>query len=155
MLRRRDVLAGLAASGSMAAARAETPKQLTVLAHPVILSVCKGSQAGDVTADWRKRTGIDINWVTLETDPLHERLFREASLSQTSIDIGFLVNARAVPRVSGLFEPLDPLDAEAAGRGCGRHFPGAAQGYGFRRTHDRHSVPPLDLGHALQSGTVR
>lgn len=107
MLRRRTVLAGLAAASGMATALAQTPKQLTVLAHPVILSVCKGTQGGDVTADWRARTGIDLNWVTLETDPLHERLFREASLSQTSIDIGFLVNARAVPRVGTLFEPLD------------------------------------------------
>lgn len=153
MLRRRDVLAGLAASGSMAAARAETPKQLTVLAHPVILSVCKGSQAGDVTADWRKRTGIDINWVTLETDPLHERLFREASLSQTSIDIGFLVNARAVPRVSGLFEPLDPWMQKQPVEDVDDIFPGLRKAMVFDgRTIGipfRHSTSAMHYNQAL------
>ncbi len=120
----------MAAAGAMRAARAETPKQLTVLAHPVILSVCKGSQAGDVTADWRGKTGIEINWVTLETDPLHERLFREASLSQTSIDLGFLVNARAVPRVGSAVRAAGRMDAKAAGGGYERHLSRAAQGDG-------------------------
>jgi multiple sugar transport system substrate-binding protein len=80
---------------------------VTLLAHPVIRSVAEGVQGGDITAAWRKRTGNSLEWVTLDTNPLHERLFREASLGRTSIDAATLVNARAVPRIINLFEPLD------------------------------------------------
>jgi multiple sugar transport system substrate-binding protein len=103
------MLAGLATAPALKAAHADKVTQLTILAHPVILSVCKGTRGGDITAAWCQRTGITLNWVTLETDPLHERLFREASLSETSIDLAFLVNARAVPRVATLFQPMDAL----------------------------------------------
>jgi multiple sugar transport system substrate-binding protein len=113
LLGRRTMLAGLTApmglGGSLRRVRAAVPKQLTVLAHPVLLAVCKGTAGGDITAAWRQRTGIDINWVTLETSPLHERLFREASLGTTTIDLAFVVNPLAVPRVMALFEPLNPL----------------------------------------------
>lgn len=106
---RRGVLAGLAAAGVVrpSLAPAATPQSLTLLAHPVIQSVATGAQGGDITQAWRTRTGIALNWVTLETNPLHERLFREASLTRTSIDVATLLNARAVPRITGLFEPLD------------------------------------------------
>ncbi|SEF00848.1 multiple sugar transport system substrate-binding protein [Rhizobiales bacterium GAS188] len=106
---RRRVLAGLAAAGAVRPGRAPaaTPQSLTLLAHPVIQSVATGAQAGDITEGWRTRTGIALNWVTLETNPLHERLFREASLTRTSIDFATLLNARAVPRITSLFEPLD------------------------------------------------
>ena len=106
---RRRVLAGAAASlATPRLARADSPSALTLLAHPVLQSVAVSGLAGDITADWRKRTGIGINWVTLETTPLHERLFREAALSRTTIDLAFIVNALAVPRrVTSLFEPLD------------------------------------------------
>ena len=105
---RRGVLAGLAGSAFLPKlAEAANPQSLTLLAHPVIQSVATGSQAGDITEAWRTRTGTALNWVTLETNPLHERLFREASLARTSIDIATLLNARAVPRITGLFEPLD------------------------------------------------
>jgi len=87
-------------------ARAQAP-QLTILAHPVIQTVATGTQGGDITDDWRKRTGAALNWVTLDTGPLHERMFREASLNRTTINVVSLVNARAVPRIAALFEPLD------------------------------------------------
>lgn len=54
-----------------------------------------------------KENGIAIEWVTLDTGPLHERMFREASLGSTSIDLAFMVNTRATPVVANLFEPLD------------------------------------------------
>ena len=103
---RRVVLGGLAANLLALRAQAEGTT-VTLLAHPVIRSVAEGPQGGDITAAWRKRTGNVLEWVTLDTNPLHERLFREASLGHTSIDVATLLNARAVPRITSLFEPLD------------------------------------------------
>ena len=103
---RRAVLAGVGAAALASKARGQA-KSLTLLAHPVIRSVAEAPQGGDITAGWRQRTGMSLEWVTLDTDPLHERLFREASLSRTTIDVATLLNARAVPRITSLFEPLD------------------------------------------------
>ncbi len=103
---RRALLAGAGAAALTTKAHAQT-KSLTLLAHPVIRSVAEASQGGDITAAWRQRTGLSIEWVTLDTDPLHERLFREATLSRTTIDVATLLNAHAVPRITTLFEPLD------------------------------------------------
>lgn len=85
------------------------PQKLIVLSHRVHMTVLTGGKGGDATAEWIKRNGVGIEWVTLDTGPLHERLFREASLGSTSIDMAFLLNTRATPIVSNLLEPLDPL----------------------------------------------
>jgi multiple sugar transport system substrate-binding protein len=110
LISRRAILGGLAGGSLVLASgvRAQS-RSITMLAHPVIRSVAVGTLAGDITERWRERTGLGVDWVTLDTTPLHERLFREASLSQTTIDIATLLNARAVPRTSTLFEPLDEL----------------------------------------------
>ncbi len=124
MLTRRSLMGGIAGAGLAAGAHAQGAKELTILAHPVMLSVSKGSRAGDITEAWRQRTGFNVTWVTLETNALHERLFREASLAATTIDIAFLVNARAVPRIAGLFQPLDPWMAKAPIEQYDDIFPG-------------------------------
>jgi multiple sugar transport system substrate-binding protein len=85
----------------------EKPETLTILSHSVHNTVATGEQGGDITEAWRNETGIDLEWVTLETGPLHERLFRELSLPETSIDIAFLLNTRAVQSVTALLEPLE------------------------------------------------
>ena len=92
------------------------PEKITLLSHRVHMSVLTGAKGGDSTAEWSKRNGIAIEWVTLDSGPLHERLFREASLGATSIDLAFMINTRATPNVANLLEPLeallqaDPLD---------------------------------------------
>jgi len=113
MLNRRGFLqAGGAAPALLASvagwAQAK-PEKLTVLSHRVHMSVLTGAKGGDATAEWIKRNGIGIDWVTLDTGPLHERLFREASLGSTSIDLAFMVNTRATPNVANLLEPLESL----------------------------------------------
>lgn len=95
-------------SGAVARAQPRLEK-LTILSHRVHMSVLTGAKGGDATAEWAKRNGIAIDWVTLDTGPLHERLFREASLSSTSIDLAFLLNSRATPNIANLLEPLDGL----------------------------------------------
>jgi multiple sugar transport system substrate-binding protein len=85
----------------------ETPEKLTILSHRVHQTVATGEQGGDITEAWRNENGIDVEWVTMETGPLHERLFRELALPETSIDIAFLLNTRAVESVTSLLAPLD------------------------------------------------
>ncbi len=128
MLNRRALLQSGAAMSSLvlpAAAWSQSkPEKLTILSHRVHRSVLTGAKGGDATADWSKRTGIAIEWITLDTGPLHERLFREASLSSTSVDLAFLLNTRATPNVSNLLEPLDALMKADALEDPSDMFPG-------------------------------
>ncbi len=108
LLTRRGALAGTAALVAPGAVGAQTaPSVLNLYSHRIHKIVATGGQGGDITAAWSKRTGIRVNWVTFETAPLEERLFREASLSETSVDIGFVLNTQMTDRMARLFEPLD------------------------------------------------
>jgi multiple sugar transport system substrate-binding protein len=107
MISRRSLIAGaLAAPAVIPGVRAQTPQKINVFAHRVHRTVAVGAQGGDITAEWSRRTGIAVEWTTFDTGPLQERLFREASLAETSVDVGFILNTQAVPRTAGLFEPL-------------------------------------------------
>ena len=70
---------------------------LQVFAHRVMKTVSVGS-AGDATEAFTKATGLAVEWTTFDTGPLQERLFREASLGDTAVDVGFILNTQAVPR---------------------------------------------------------
>lgn len=104
---RRTLLAGTAAALAAPALHAQTPNRLNVFAHRVHRTVATGAQGGDITTAFTQRTGTQIEWVTFDTGPLQERLFREASLPETSVDVGFVLNTQATPRAASLFEPLD------------------------------------------------
>jgi len=105
MLTRRAMLATGVALAAPAIARAAEP--LSVFSHKVHQSAAVG-QAGDITAAFTKETGVAVQWTTFaDNGALGDRLLREASLDRTGVDVGFLVNTQIVPRVAGLFEPLD------------------------------------------------
>lgn len=89
------------------AARAQQGGPFNVFTHRVMQTVSTGAQGGDITRDWAARNGVSVQWTTFDTGPLQERLFREASLGETSVDVGFVVNTQVVPRAASLFEPLD------------------------------------------------
>ncbi len=104
----------LLAASALAAARLATPAcaddkpaKITVLAHRVHQLVSTEGPGGDATKAWRERTGIALQWVTLDLNAIRDRLMREASLSHTEIGVGFLLNTAAVPEAMALFEPLD------------------------------------------------
>ena len=61
---------------------------------------------------WRDSNDAEIAWTTFDTDPLQDRLFREASLDRTDFGVGFLVNSRATPNVAPLLQPLDDYRAK-------------------------------------------
>jgi multiple sugar transport system substrate-binding protein len=110
---RRGILlgaTGTAASGVMPppADAADKPAKLTILAHRVHQLVSTEGPGGDATKSWREQNGIALEWVTLDLNAIRDRLMREASLSHTDINVGFLVNTGAIPESLTLFEPLDP-----------------------------------------------
>jgi multiple sugar transport system substrate-binding protein len=113
---RRHLLAGTASVAALSAlpvfAQAKT---LTALGHRVHQTSATTGPGGDATEAWRKQAGANVNWVTFgDVNAIHERLLREVTLAETSIDVGYLLNGRAVPRNLKLFEPLDALMKEAA-----------------------------------------
>ncbi len=113
-IRRALVGGALGAVGTryLPMAHAQDKAALQVFAHRVMKTVSVGS-AGDATAAFTKATGSPVEWTTFDTGPLQERLFREASLAETAVDVGFILNTQAVPRIAGLFEPLAPFMAKS------------------------------------------
>ncbi len=117
MLSRRDfgLTAGAAAlSAAVPGAVGAQARTVTALGHRVHQTSATTGPGGDATEAWRKTSGATVNWVTFgDVNAIHERLLREATLGETTIDVAFLLNGRAVPRNLALFEPLDALMKEA------------------------------------------
>ncbi len=82
-----------------------------MLSHLVHQNVLTKGAAGDVIAPWRQSAGAEIAWTTLDSNPLQDRLFREASLAETGFNVGYLIDNRMTPQIAGLFEPLDSYQA--------------------------------------------
>lgn len=103
----------LAATGLAAVAQEKKPEvTLTILSHKVHENVARGlvqgTTGGDIAGEWAARNNVKLNWVTADIDPLHDRLQRELSLRNTSIDLALIINKYATPRMSRLLEPLGP-----------------------------------------------
>ncbi len=96
-------IAGAAFSRSPARADGTT---LTVLSHEAMKGAASRGPGGDVLAAWRKANNCEISWITLDTQAIGDRLQREASLSQTSIDVAYAQTT--TPQVLSLMEPLEP-----------------------------------------------
>ncbi|HEV7258720.1 MAG TPA: extracellular solute-binding protein [Bosea sp. (in: a-proteobacteria)] len=110
---RRDF--GLFAGGATAAlslpgAALAQARTVTALGHRVHQTSATTGPGGDATEGFRKQADATVNWVTFgDVNAIHERLLREVSLGETTIDVAYLLNGRAVPRNLKLFEPLDAL----------------------------------------------
>jgi multiple sugar transport system substrate-binding protein len=125
---RRTILAGGAAVAFTSPALGQgANRPLQVFAHRVHRSVAAGQQ-GDATAAWTATTNTPVEWTTFDVGPLQERLFRELALPETTVDVGFIVNFQAVPRVAPLFEPLGPYMARDPIEGAADVFPGLMKG---------------------------
>lgn len=106
LTRRQIALAAAASVVAPAVIRAQT-RSLNAFGHRVHQNIMNGP-GGDVTAAWRSAQRTEVNWTTLgDVAAIGERLLREITLSETTIDLAHLVNGRAIPRTLGLFEPLD------------------------------------------------
>lgn len=128
-LARRSLLAGAAAAALAAPAlRAQTQSRINIFSHRVHRTVATGAQGGDIVEAWARENNVAVEWVTFDTGPLQERLFREASLAETTVDIGFILNTQATPRIASLFEPLDGFMRQAPIEDPADVFPGMMRG---------------------------
>lgn len=127
---RRAALAGAVSAAAIAPSWRGLAQQapLQVFAHRVHKTVAEGKQGGDAAAAFTKETGVAVEWTTFDTGPLQERLFREASLSETSIDVGFLLNTQAVPKTAALFDDLSAFMAKDPYEAPEDVFPGLVKG---------------------------
>lgn len=93
------------------------PAKMTIMSHAVHRAVATGAKAGDSTAEWRQRQGIELEWITFSVEGVHERVYREASLGEGAADIAFILERFGGPHIAGLFEDLgayqkrDPIEA--------------------------------------------
>jgi len=107
------VLIGLPLSAKGAAESAAsstvTPVEIQILSHPVHKAITTVGNGGDVISKWVEETPAvsGVMWNTQEIGPLHDRLFREASLNSTEVAVGFVLNTYALPRVANLLQPLN------------------------------------------------
>jgi multiple sugar transport system substrate-binding protein len=116
MMSRRALLAATAAGAgslltgvSRRAAAEAAPDKLTVIGHAVLRTALTTGKGGDIAAEWTKAHGPRLEWLTFSVPEIHERLFREASLTHGGIDLAFVLNRYLGPRIATLFTPLDDL----------------------------------------------
>lgn len=111
---RRTVLASALAAGASSAfgriAHAQA-KTLNVLCHRVHQTTLTTGAAGNVIKPWEDKNGAQISWTTLDSNPLQDRLFREASLNETDFNVGYVIDNRMTPQIASLFMPLDEMQA--------------------------------------------
>jgi len=90
---------------------------LTVLSHKVheisARGLAAGTTGGDIAGEWAARNNVKLVWITADIDPMHDRLLRELALRSTSIDLAFVINKYATPRMSRLLEPLNDWERRA------------------------------------------
>jgi multiple sugar transport system substrate-binding protein len=90
-------------------------KTLQVLSHRVH-QTSLGEGEKDMLAAWKAENGVDVVFTTLDSNPLMDRLFREASLAQTDFSVGYMVDNRPTSENATLFEDLqsylaaDPIE---------------------------------------------
>jgi len=106
---RRGFLAGTAAVGALSFAGPSfaASKTLNILSHRVH-QTSLGEGDADALKDWKAANDADLNWTTFDSNPLMDRLFREASLSSTDFSVGYMVDNRPTSEIAKLFEPLGP-----------------------------------------------
>ena len=113
LFRIRGALNSVAIATLLTSGTALAAEKLVVMGHKVHQDVATKGQGGDITAAWRASNNAEIEWITLGIDPLRERLFRELSLGETAVNVGFILNAQATPKISKLFTPLNDYLAKA------------------------------------------
>ena len=153
-LSRRRFVGGTLAAGSAAAvgqagqATAQTPSKFTVIGHRVHQQTLTEGAAGNVLKPWIDRTNVTLDWVTLDLNAIHDRVFREAGLASSDVGVDFVLNTRAVPEVMALFDPIDPYLAKAPIE----DFDDLSQGMvkAFSANGIRHGVPYRHAVNAFQ-----
>jgi multiple sugar transport system substrate-binding protein len=128
-LTRRTFVAGTIGAAAAFSARPvlAAGKTLNVLSHKVHQTVL-GSGDGDLLKDWLKAKDAEIAFTTFDSNPLQDRLFREASLKETEYGVGYLIDNRPTSQIAALFEPLEPYQKQDAIEDFADIAPGLVQG---------------------------
>ncbi len=103
---------GLAAASASRAryARAQARRRLTLVSVRVLQDVTKGP-VHDVLTEFRPSNGqVDINWLTFGTPDVQDRVFREAALRNTEVNVGYILPHWLYPEIGERFLALDALD---------------------------------------------
>jgi multiple sugar transport system substrate-binding protein len=89
--------------------RAQAPR-LTIISHKVHQDVTKGP-AQNVLDDFL-RNGANLNWLTFGTPEVQDRVFREASLRTSEVNVGYVLPHWVNSEIATNLLPLDALDRE-------------------------------------------
>ncbi len=108
---RRALLAGTSAAVLAAlpapAVRAQARK-FVIMSHAVHQRAVTGTRGGDSSAAWKQRNNLETEWLTFGVEAVHERVYREAGLSEGGVDVAFLLERYGGPHIAPLFEDLGP-----------------------------------------------
>ena len=102
-------------------------KVLNILSHKVHQTVL-GTGDADLLKDWKASNGVEPTFTTFDSNPLQDRLFREASLGETEYGVGYMVDNRPTREIAALFEPLDEMLKTDAIEDLADIAPGLVQG---------------------------
>jgi multiple sugar transport system substrate-binding protein len=120
-------------------AQAQARTKLTIISHRVHQQTATEGPGGDVLKAWTDANNVTLEWVTLDLNAIHDRVFREARLGASDVAISFVLNTRAVPGVMGLFESLEPYQSRAPIEEFDDIAPGMVKAFTHRG--QRHGIP--------------
>ena len=103
-------------------------KTLNILSHKVHETVLGIGGENDLIKDWKAGNDADTVFTTFDSNPLMDRLFREASLGETDYGVGYMVDNRPTSEIASLFEPLDTMLKDDPIEDFGDIAPGLVQG---------------------------
>lgn len=103
-------------------------KTLNILSHKVHETVLGNGGENDLIKDWKAGNDADTVFTTFDSNPLMDRLFREASLGETDYGVGYMVDNRPTSEIASLFEPLDDMLKNDPIEDFGDIAPGLVQG---------------------------
>ncbi len=114
-LSRRPLLAGLAATTAMPmlGRRARAAERLTIIGHAVHQRAVSEGPGGNLAAEWAAANNVELEWVTLGVPEVHERLYRELTLSQGQFQVAFILHRLLRPSVVGQLVGLNDFQAKA------------------------------------------
>ncbi|MBU8546889.1 MULTISPECIES: ABC transporter substrate-binding protein [Roseomonadaceae] len=109
----RRALLGSASATMLAAPALAQGRRFVIMSHAVHQRAVTGAAGGDSSAAWKQQAGVETEWLTFGVEAVHERVYREAALSQGGVDVAFLLDRYTGPHVAPLFEDLRPfMEAE-------------------------------------------
>lgn len=99
-------LGGAVLAANTASCAQSKSKTLNVVSHKVHQTVL-GTGNADLLKEWRATNDARVTFTTFDSNPLQDRLLREASLSSTDYGVGYMIDNRPTAEIAALFEPLD------------------------------------------------